>query len=409
MTVASNRRIIAGPWSAAAHRLVLILRAAPFAALVSAGTIATAQAPASDRDRSPGPEKPRLRAIVERLAAPEFAGRSGEGGRKTAEYLVDEFRRLGLEPMFPDRYVQEIPDRETGRIQGRNVGGFVRGSDPALRDEWIVLGVHFDHLGVRDGVLFPGADDNASGVAMMLETARSLLARGARPRRSVLFVGFDLEEVGLFGSRYFVAHPAVPLDRIALFVTADMLGRALAGVCERSVFVFGAEHSPAVRPWIDDASRGRPIDVGLLGADLLVLNRSDYGPFRSRNIPFLFFTTGENPRYHAPTDDAESLDYAKLTAASRMIDQVVETAASAPERPEWSPIPRYSLDEAVVIRGVMKTLLDHQDRLQIGAAQKFLMNNCIRFLDGVVGRGTITPDERAHMIQVARIVLFTVI
>jgi hypothetical protein len=201
----------------------------------------------------------------------------------------------------------------------------------------------------------------------------------------------------------------VPLDRIALFVTADMLGRALAGVCERDVFVFGTEHAPSVRPWIVEAARDRPIDVGLLGADLLVLNRSDYGPFRSRSIPFLFFTTGENPRYHSPDDDAESLDYAKLTEASRMIDRVIERAASAPERPKWSPIPDHPMSEAITIRDVMKQLLNHPDRLKIGGPQRFLMNNCIRSLDAVIARGTITPDERSRAIQVARIVLFTVL
>ena len=116
-----------------------------------------------------------------------------------------------------------------------------------------------------------------------------------------MFIGFDLEEAGLFGSRYFVAHPPVPLDRIALFVTADMIGRVLAGVCDEHVFVMGTEHAPGLRPWIEKAARGPAADPSdLLGSDLLVLNRSDYGPFRSRSIPFLFFTTGENPRYHTP-------------------------------------------------------------------------------------------------------------
>ena len=93
------------------------------------------------------------------------------------------------------------------------------------------MSAHFDHLGVRSGVLFPGADDNASGVAMMLEVARSLTLSAEPPKRSVMFLGFDLEEIGLFGSRYFVEHPPVPLDRVALFITADMIGRALGGVC----------------------------------------------------------------------------------------------------------------------------------------------------------------------------------
>ena len=89
------------------------------------------------------------------------------------------------------------------------------------------MSAHYDHLGVRGGVLYPGADDNASGVAMMLEVARSLTAAPDPPRRSLMFIGFDLEEVGLFGSRYFVAHPPVPLEQVVLFITADMIGRAL--------------------------------------------------------------------------------------------------------------------------------------------------------------------------------------
>jgi len=84
----------------------------------------------------------------------------------------------------------------------------------------------------------------ASGVAMMLEVARCLTRAGEKPRRSVMFVGFDLEEVGLWGSRYFVEHSPIPLDRVSLFITADMIGRSLGGVCDSTVFVLGSEHEP---------------------------------------------------------------------------------------------------------------------------------------------------------------------
>ncbi len=376
-------------------------------AIAPASRIGHAEPPTVDLA---GPDEARLREVVGRLASPEFQGRSGAGGRKAADFLVEEFRRLRLEPMTPGGYIQQIPPKEPGdALQGRNVGGILRGLDPKLKDEWIVLGTHFDHLGVRDGVLYPGADDNASGVAMMLEVARSLTSHKSKPLRSVLFLGFDLEEIGLFGSRYFVAHPTIPLDRISLFLTADMIGRSLAGVCEEDVFVFGTEHSPAVRPWILEAAAGKPLSVGLLGADLLVLNRSDYGPFRSRNVPFLFFTTGENPRYHSPRDDAASLNYPKLTAISRLIDQVVRRAASAPESPKWISTPDNPLQEAVAIRKVLRQLLENQERLKIGTTQLFLMKNTVRSLDEIIARDTITPAERARIIQAARIILFTVI
>ncbi len=355
------------------------------------------------------PEQARLREVVELLASPEFGGRSGPGGEKTAAYLTEQFRRLKLEGLFGGEYTQVIPGKEPGSRIGRNVGAMLRGSDPVLREQWVIVAAHFDHLGVRGGKLFPGADDNASGVAMMLEVARCIVRAPSPPKRSVMFVGFDLEEVGLFGSRYFVAHSPVPLEHIALFITADMIGRALAGVCDDHVFVMGTEHAPKLRPWIEEAGRGRPLIVGLLGSDLLVLNRSDYGPFRSRSIPFLFFTTGENPRYHTPQDTPDTLNYAKLTSIAGLIEQVVGNALSAPELPRWQTKPDNPLAEAVTIRDVLRLLAKNSAHLEIGIAQRFVIDNTLSLVEEIVTRGTITPDERSRVVQGARIVLFTVL
>jgi hypothetical protein len=357
---------------------------------------------------SPAPEQARLRQIVERLAAPDFAGRSGGGGDKAAAYLADQFRTLKLEPLFDGKFVQLIPGKEPNSAQGRNVGAMVRGSDPILRDQWIILSAHFDHLGVRGGKLYPGADDNASGVAMMLETARTILQSPTPSKRSIMFIGFDLEEFGLFGSRYFVAHSPVPLEKVSLFITADMISRSLGGVCPSHVFVIGSEHAPELRPWVENAARDQPLTVGLLGADLLVLNRSDYGPFRNRNIPFLFFTTGENPRYHTPDDAPDTLDYRKLTAISQMIHQVVVDAAMAPALPRWRSVPDNPFAEAVTIRDVLQILAKNSEQLKLGGPQLFLIRNTLSTLKDIVDRGAITPDERSRVIQSARIILFTV-
>jgi hypothetical protein len=360
-------------------------------------------------DQPAQPEESRLRAVVEVLASPDFGGRSGPAAEKTVSYLIEQFRALKLAPLFDGEYTQPIPGKEPGSVQGRNVGALLRGSDAALRDEWIIVAAHFDHLGVRGGKLYPGADDNASGVAMMLEVARSIVQGPSAPKRSLMFIGFDLEEVGLYGSRYFVAHPPIPLDKVALFVTADMIGRSLAGVCPAHVFVMGTENAPGLRPWIDQAAHGRPLTVGLLGADILVLNRSDYGPFRNRSIPFLFFTTGENPHYHKPSDTPDTLDYPKLTTIAQMIDQIVVTAARAPAVPRWQKSPDHPFAEAVTIRDVLHIFLKHSAQLKIGAPQLFLINNTLSTLDEIVRRGSITADERSRLIQAARIVLFTVL
>jgi hypothetical protein len=353
------------------------------------------------------PEEGRLREHVERLASPEFEGRRGEGARKAAEYLADQFLALHLEPLFGASFTQSIPSRDGGPGAGRNVGALVRGSDPAAKDEWVIVSAHFDHLGIRGDRFYPGADDNASGVAMMLEVARSIVLGDERPRRGVMFVGFDLEEVGLFGSRYFVEHPPVPLDQVSLFITADMIGRSLAGVCDPYVFLMGTEHAPGLRAWVSAAADGAPVKVGLLGSDLLLLDRSDYGPFRRRKVPYLFFSTGESPVYHTTRDVAATLNYPKVTAISRVIHGVAFQAACAEHVPPWSPRPDHPLAEALTIRDVFGTLLRNRDALKIGPTQVTLMTNAMRTLDAAVERGSITPEERTGVIRVARVVMIS--
>lgn len=373
--------------------------------LVAVATAALAALAPARADEGPRPELARLRKHVETLASAEFGGRRGAVAEKSRAYLIGEFRALKLEPLFEGSYTQDIPDREPGPPMGVNVGAKLVGSDPRLRDEWVIVAAHFDHLGVRNGVLYPGADDNASAVAMMLEVARCLVAAPERPRRSVMFVGFDLEERGLFGSRHFAEHPPVPLDKVALFVTADMIGRSLAGVGTDFVFVLGTERWPESRAWVRDASRGEPLRVGMLGADLLLIDRSDYGPFRSRKVPFLFFSTGENPLYHSPRDVAETLDFPKAEAISRMIYGVVRKAVQSDPRPAWRDPPENGMDEARSLLMVLRMLRDHQAELKIGPTPSYVMRKALDILDGVEARGRIEPAERASVIRMAQVVM----
>lgn len=378
--------------------------------LLLVAAIATLAAAAAGQARASEPAQPqrdRLESWVKALAAPELEGRAGEGGRRAAGMLVEEFRRLGLEPHFGDQYVQTIPPTPPVDDEGRNVAAVLRGSDPVLRDEYVILSAHYDHLGVRGGRLHPGADDNASGVAMMLETARCLVAAPEPPKRSIVFIGFDLEEAGLYGSRYYAANPPMPLEKVALFITADMIGRSLGGLCDGRVFVMGSEHVPALRPWIAEAAENRHLSVGLLGSDLLVLNRSDYGPFRNRKIPFLFFSTGESPAYHTPADVPETLDYATMTEISRVIHRVVERAADAPSLPKWSDVVDNPIDEARTLRDVLRVMDANRETLKINAAQSFLINSTLRTLDGAIERGRYEPAERASVLRAARILLMT--
>lgn len=371
---------------------------------------AVAGTPASGQE----PVLARLRKHVEILASPAFEGRRDAGAEKARAYLIDEFRKLALAPAFGDSYEQPIAGQGGEGPIGVNVGARIVGSDPSTRDRWIILGAHYDHLGKRGGVIYPGADDNASSVAMMLEVARSMAGSPVRPRRSVMFVGFDLEErgpkgeFGLRGSGYFARNPPVPLDRVGLFVTADMIGRSLGGVGGDLVFVLGSEREPAVRPWISRAAAGQPLTVGLLGSDILGIDRSDYGPFRTREVPYLFFTTGENPRYHSPDDRAETLDYPKLEAISRVIAGVVAEAARSEGELAWLATPDYPVAEALALRDVFRTLIAHRDDLKVGPYQLALMRGAIASIDGIAERKAMTPAERSGLIRMAQVVLFTV-
>ena len=354
------------------------------------------------------PELGRLKAHVETLASPAFAGRRGEGAKKTARYIEDNFRSIGLEPGFGESYSQPIPGQEPGQAIGRNVAAKLAGSDAALKDEWIVVAAHFDHLGRRGGVVYPGADDNASGVSAMLEIARLMAEPGSRPKRSMLFVGFDLEEDGLFGSRYFAERSPVELGKIALVVNFDMIGRSLLGVCDDIVFLLGTERIAGVRPWIEEANAGQALKVAMVGTDILGIDRSDYGPFRVRKVPYLFFSTGENPDYHRASDVAETILYPKFAMIARLIFGIVRRAADAPSVPKWSDVADYPPGEAASLRDVFRILLDHREALGIKGVTLVLMRNCLRTLDVIIARGSITPAERSGVLRVAQVVLFSI-
>src|SRR5207244_10869459 len=124
---------------------------------------------------------------------------------------------------------------------GRHVAAVLPVRGPKGRDEWVIRAAHHDHVGVKDGVLYPGADDNASGVAALLEIAEALALSPNRPRRTVVFVSFDQEETGLIGSNHFAKHPPLPLERLRAVLVSDLLRRSMGGVLDAYVFVLGSQ------------------------------------------------------------------------------------------------------------------------------------------------------------------------
>ncbi len=355
-----------------------------------------------------------LKAHVYRLASPEFLGRRGAGAARTCRHLAAAFQRLHLQPAFGESYYQPIPslladeEQRLHSFLGRNVGALVPGTDPQLKEEWILLSAHFDHLGQDGDRYFPGADDNASGVAMLLEVAERFALQQVRPRRTIVFVAFDQEEVGLLGSTHFATHPPRDIKKLKAFLTADMIGRSMAGLMDEYVFALGSETAPQLRQLLEEVRPPQGLLVGRLGADLIG-TRSDYGPFRDRRIPFLFFSTGQHADYHRVTDRPDRLDYVKLRKISLWISDLTWRLANDVQSPIWDDkgLPP-DLEEVRTVWLLVKRVLAKPDVHPLTAKQRELVGGVEERLAGIVQRGQVTGAERSWLVWTARFLLVTV-
>ena len=380
--------------------------------LAAAGVFALLPTDAAEAELSADIHVHELRAHVYRLASPEFLGRSGPGAARASRHLADAFRRLRLKPAFGVSYFQPIPSRSTAPGQasfvGRNVAGVLPGSDPGLKDQWVLLGAHFDHLGKRGGVLHPGADDNATGVAMLLEVAEHFALCGKRPRRTLVFVAFDQEEEDLLGSKHFARQPPLPLAGLKAAMTADMLGRSMANVMDEYVFVLGSECSPGLRRLVAGVAPPRGLKVGRLGADLIG-TRSDYGPFRDRRVPFLFLSTGQHPDYHRPTDTPDRVDYQKLQRVSVWVRDLLRRLADDAAAPAWAPdeVAR-DLEEMRTVAVLVRRVLDRPDVYPLSDKDRALVEGVERRLAAILRRGQVSGLDRLWLVWTARLLMETV-
>jgi hypothetical protein len=225
-----------------------------------------------------------------------------------------------------------------------NVIGEVRGTDPKLRNEYVIFSSHQDHDGVRFPVngdsIWNGADDNASTSVALLAIARAWVKQPGK--RSVLFIFHGAEERGLLGSRYFVAHPVVPLDSIVAVLNGDMIGRnnpdtaALLGSQpphrnSAALVQMALDANRAVSRFVVDSSWDRPTHPEGW------YFRSDHVPYAERGVPALFFTTNLHPDYHTPRDEPDRIDYSKLTRMTKWMYLTGWIAANAPRRPATDP------------------------------------------------------------------------
>ena len=261
------------------------------------------------------------------LAHDSMEGRAvgSAGSAKARAFLEARFRAVGVQP-FGTSYLQPFTFPGRGQeVQGVNIVGQVRGT--TLPDRYIVITAHYDHVGVRNGQIFNGADDNASGTAALLAIADYFVKN--RPRHSLIFAALDAEETNLQGARAFVASPPVPKQAIALDINMDMISRNDAG----ELYVAGTYSYPQLLPFVERAVAAAEVKLipghdrpGVAGSDDWT-SQSDHGAFHAAGIPFLYFGVEDHADYHRATDDVERIQpgfYARavrtIITATRLLD-----------------------------------------------------------------------------------------
>lgn len=183
-------------------------------------------------------------------------------------------------------------------VNASNIVAKIEGSDPELKNEYVIIGAHFDHLGKNNrGQIFPGADDNASGTAAVVEIARAFQGMTIKPKRTLIFILFCGEEKGLLGSRYYAEHPLFPLEKTVAAFDLDMIGRNAAD----QLCVLGKYQYPKLFALVDEINR-KTVNMELNLSVEQYLMASDHFPFLRHNVPALMFNTGDHDQYHRPED-----------------------------------------------------------------------------------------------------------
>lgn len=226
-------------------------------------------------------------------------------------------------------------------VAAPNVVAVLEGSDPALRDEYVVLSAHMDHVGVgtpdeRGDSIFNGADDDASGTVAVMEVAEAMASLETRPARSTIFLWVSGEERGLWGSEWYADHPTVPVDRLVANLNADMVGRNWPD----TIVAIGKEHSDlgATLERVNAAHR----EIGMTAIDDLWPDeqfyfRSDHFNFARKGVPILFFFNGTHDDYHGRDDEPDRIDTEKAARIAKLLYWLGLEVANAAERPVWNP------------------------------------------------------------------------
>jgi hypothetical protein len=275
-----------------------------------------------------------LKGFVEILANDTFEGRAAgsRGGRAAAIYLSKQFERLGLTPGGPSgtSYFQPFGNNY------QNILGIMEGADPELKNEYVIVGAHYDHVGYGTsrnsygpiGYIHNGADDNASGDSTLLEVIEAFNAVSVRPKRSVIFAFWDCEESDLNGSRHWTQHPTIPRESVAIVFNLDMVGR----LRNQRLEIIGSRTSTGLRRFVSEQNIDNDMAIDF---EWEVTKNSDHYSFFNVSMPILMIHTGLHGDYHRPSDDPEKLNYVGMQSVARLVFRLAYGLADADQRTKF--------------------------------------------------------------------------
>ncbi|MCK6617230.1 MAG: M20/M25/M40 family metallo-hydrolase [Cyclobacteriaceae bacterium] len=284
-------------------------------------------------------ESVRVKQHIKILASDSLQGRGTgkEGERMAAAYLLTQLKKLKLKPMGDNgTYLQAFPFKGGAHGEGEagtasNVIAYLDNKAPTT----IIIGAHYDHLGLGDqgssldanpqAKIHNGADDNASGTAGVLELARYFATNKKKEKNNFLFILFSGEELGLLGSKYFTEHPTTDLTKVNFMINMDMVGRLNPET--KTVVVNGSGTSPVWEPLL----KSQATEQLKIKTDSSGIGPSDHTSFYLKDIPVLHFFTGSHADYHKPSDDWEKINYDGAVAVLNLIRQVIEKLDGEPK------------------------------------------------------------------------------
>lgn len=288
-----------------------------------------------------------MRGHLSFLASDTLEGRGtpSKGLDLAAEYIAAQFRRAGLEPVGDDGYFQTAPwplkGEPTGKV--RNVIGILRGSDPLLKDTYVLVTAHYDHVGVNaklDGdQIFNGANDDGSGTVSVIELASALATLEKRPKRTLVFMTFFGEERGLLGSRYYGKNPIFPIEKTIAHVNLEHMGRTddSEGPHPNAAWMTGYDFSD-VGAIFTRAGKETGIDVSKHARNSdSFFSRSDNQALADLGVPaHTICTAFIFPDYHKVGDHWDKIDYENMAKVGRMVGAGLLSLASAETEPKWN-------------------------------------------------------------------------